>query len=91
MYLARPSVALEVVSSSKHQTESSADRQLPVGDVYSRKLPCAIVTSVAMLTSNRKSRQQEQDSKVEDLTSSSLNFNISIKHAKNCLAFLLQV
>ncbi len=40
------SVALEAVGSSKHQTESSADRQLPVGDVYSAKLPCAFVTSV---------------------------------------------
>lgn len=40
------SVELEAVGSSKHQTESSADRQLPVGDVYSPKLPCAFVTPV---------------------------------------------
>lgn len=39
------SVELEVVGSSKHQTESSADRQLPVGDVYSPKLPCLFVNS----------------------------------------------
>lgn len=37
----------EAVGGSKHQTESSAERQLPVGDVYSPKLPCALVTSVA--------------------------------------------
>lgn len=33
-------VEQEVVGSGKHQTESSADRQLPVGDVYRLKLPC---------------------------------------------------
>lgn len=36
---------LEAVGSSKHQTESSADRQLPVGDVYSLKRPGAFDTS----------------------------------------------
>lgn len=35
---------LEAAGSSKHQTESSADRQLPVGDVYSLKLPWAFVS-----------------------------------------------
>lgn len=37
---------LEAAGSSKHQTESSANRQLPVGDVYSLKLPWAFVTPV---------------------------------------------
>lgn len=37
----------EAVGGGKHQTESSVDRQLPVGDVYSPKLPCAFVTSVS--------------------------------------------
>lgn len=41
------SVELEVAGSSKHQTESSADRQLPVGDVYSPKLLSAFATSVS--------------------------------------------
>lgn len=35
---------LEAVSGSKHLTESSVDKQLPVGDVYSLKLPCTFVS-----------------------------------------------
>lgn len=34
---------LEAVGGSKHRTESSKERQLPVGDVYSSKLPCVFV------------------------------------------------
>lgn len=90
-HLPHSSIAVEpeAVGGSKHQTESSVDRQLPVGDVYSPKLPCAFATSSSGGQVVDDINIRRRTPKLRTL--SFLNVDISIVHAESCAGSFLQV